>query len=168
MCSIVCLTHPWTYHCSFGYLSLSRHWPAHTRAANGGQLPYVACVQLDRSQNHLMAQEDGLNAKKTKKGRGYKDTNPHIRPTTWPRHLNTRFGREYNCLADGLCEQRKQDVHAWMAEHGDIFDLQVVGWKGLEWLAKERGVTNAAALKLPELIDVVSAFPDFANEVSAV
>ena len=55
-----------------------------------------------------------------------------------------------------------------MAEHGDIFDLQVEGWKGLEWLAKERGVTNAASLKLPQLIDIVAAFPDFANEVSAV
>ena len=66
---------------------------AHTRAANGGQLPYVACVQLNRSQNHLMAQEDGLNAKRMKKGRGYKEKNPHIRPTTWPMRLNTRFSR---------------------------------------------------------------------------
>ena len=46
----------------------------------------------------------------------------------------------------------------------------MVGCKGLEWLAKERGVTNATSLKLPQLIDIVleAAFPDFANEVSAV
>ena len=101
---------------------------AHTRAANGGQLPYVACVQLDRSQNHLMAQEDGLNAKRRKKRRGFKEKNPHIRPPTWPMRLNTRFGREYNCLADGSCEQCKKDVRAWMAEHGDIFDLRICKW----------------------------------------
>ena len=43
-----------------------------------------------------------------------------------------------------------------------------MGCKGLEWLAKERGVTNATSLKLPQLIDIVATFPDFANEMSAV
>ena len=40
--------------------------------------------------------------------------------------------------------------------------------EGLEWLAKECGVMNAASLKPPKLIDIVAAFSDFANEVSAV
>ena len=119
-----------------------------------------------------MALENGLNAKKMTKGRGFKTNNPHIRPTTWPCRMGSdgtpSDSRAWNCLADGSCTICKQDLVHHFKKHGNIFDLQVVGWKGLELLAKERGVVNAGTLKLPDLVALVAAYDDFANELSAV
>ena len=137
-----------------------------TRAANDGQLPYEMVLQLDRSQQHLMARDGGLNAKKMRKGRGYEDANPHIRSSVWPRQPVDI--RQENCRADGSCEKCKAELAEYKEKHGNSDDFQAIGWKGLAMLASERGTPNAAAFNVEQLVEIVEAYEDFRDEVSAV
>jgi len=99
-------------------------------------------VQLDQSQNHLAKGPEALCTANmcVQQGRGnvqQKTPRPHIRATTWPHHPLLRDVRQYNCLPDKSCEICKKDVAAATAD-GTLLTLQVVGWKGIDVMLRER------------------------------
>lgn len=141
---------------------------ARTRAAHGG-LPYKMAIQLDRSQNHLARFPTALNAKTMKKGRGVTNDgkNPHIRPTLWPRRAVDIH--QLNCMGEDqpMCELCQRDVERLGGEANLPPDYQSVGYKGVEWLLKERGIPTAGK-NLDELVPILAEMEDFKAELSAV
>ena len=140
--------------------------------APDGKLPYTAAVQLDRSQNHLARAEDALHAGSMRKGRGITNNgkNAHIRPTTFPIRPG-QIARQLNCMGPpgvAWCPKCKATVDAY-GGYGPALaaNLQTIGYKGVEFTLKERGIVTAGK-NLDELAPILAAMDDFKAEQSAV